>query len=175
MHTKVLIIGEDGRLVTTPGITGELCIGGICLSDGYYNDPVKTNEAFVQNPFNTETSERIYKTGDLVCYNDLHELIYIGRKDRQIKIRGYRVELGEIEAACSTVEQVTYNCCLFNPVEEKIILVYTGDISGNDLKNALECKLPDYMTPSVFIHRDGMIFNKNGKIDRLALAEEYLN
>lgn len=173
-NTKVLIIGEDGQLVTAPGVTGELCIGGICLSDGYYNDPVKTSEAFVQNPFNTQTSELIYKTGDLACYNDMHELIYIGRKDRQIKIRGYRVELGEIEAASSTVEQVTYNCCLFNSDEEKIILVYTGDISGDDLKKSLECKLQDYMIPSVFIHRDEMIFNKNGKIDRLALAKEYL-
>ncbi len=173
-NTKVLIISEEGQLVTDTGVTGELCIGGICLSDGYYGDQIKTSEVFVQNPFNTDSAELIYKTGDLVCYNDQRELIYIGRKDRQIKIRGYRVELGEIEAACSTVEQVTYNCCLFNPDEEKIILVYTGDISENDLKIAMESKLQDYMIPSVFIRRDQMVFNKNGKIDRLALSDEYL-
>lgn len=173
-NTLALVITEDGTLVEEPDITGELCIGGPCLSDGYYGDPGRTAESFVQNPFG-KTGEMIYKTGDLVCYNGLHELVYVGRADNQVKVRGYRVELGEIEAAASSEERVTYCCCLFDPDGEKLILVYTGNIDEGLLKNILKNKLQDYMVPGVFIHREQMIFNQNGKIDRKALAAEYLS
>ena len=172
-NTEAVVIADDGTQVTGRGVTGELCIGGICLSDGYYNDPEKTKASFIQNPFSVGDG-LLYKTGDLVCYNGSGELVYVGRKDFQIKIRGYRVELGDIEAAVSTVEQVCYNCCLFNPSEEKIILVYSGDIDEQELKSALKNKLQDYMIPSEYRHRQQMLFNANGKIDREALAKEYI-
>lgn len=172
-NTIALVIAEDGTQVTTPGIAGELCIGGPCLSDGYFGDPERTKESFVNNPFGS-SGEMIYKTGDLVCYNDMHELVYIGRKDHQVKVHGYRVELGEIEAAASSEERVTYNCCLFDPEGERLILVYSGNIDEDELKGILKNKLQDYMLPAVFIHRQQMLFNQNGKIDRKALAAEHI-
>ncbi len=173
-NSDAMIIDESGNIVRSTGVIGELCIRGTCLSDGYYGDIKRTKEVFVQNPLNTKYTEFIYKTGDLACYNEYKELVYVSRKDFQIKIRGYRVELGEIEAAASAVDQITYNCCLFDEKHEKIVMVYTGDIEEDALKSALSMKLQDYMIPSVYIHRKDMIFNMNGKIDRKTLRKEYI-
>lgn len=174
-NSDAMIIAEDGKIINRPGEIGELCIRGTCLSSGYYGDLEKTNEVFVQNPLNPNYPELIYKTGDLVCYNEYHELVYVSRKDFQIKIRGYRVELGEIETAVSAIENITYNCCLFDSKKEKIILVYTGNVSENDLNSQLSAKLQEYMIPSEYIKRDEMLFNINGKVDRKALANLYLS
>lgn len=174
-NSDIMIINEDGNVVTKQGEIGELCIRGTCLSSGYYGDAVRTNEVFVQNPLNTNYSELIYKTGDLVCYNDRDELIYVSRKDFQIKIRGYRVELGEIEAVVSAIKNITYNCCLFDSKKDKIILVYTGDISEVKLNEILTTKLQDYMIPSEYHKREEMLFNINGKVDRKALGAVYLS
>lgn len=173
-NTLALVIDENGSVVTEQGKTGELYIGGICLSDGYYNDEERTKESFIQNPANKEYAELVYKTGDLVTYNERNELVYVCRKDSQVKIRGYRVELGEIEAAASSIEKITYCCCLFASESEKIILIYTGDISEDDVTSALQNKLQDYMIPSRVIRRDKMLFSINGKVDRMALSKEYL-
>ena len=78
---------------------GELCVRGSSLALGYYNDWERTQKVFVQNPLNKHYPELIYRTGDLVYKNKLHEIIFVGRKDSQIKHNGYRIELGEIEAA----------------------------------------------------------------------------
>ena len=174
-NSDALIIDESGEIVEETGRIGELCIRGTCLSDGYYGDLDRTKEVFVQNPLNTNYTELMYKTGDLVCYNEYRELVYVSRKDFQIKIRGYRVELGEIEAAASAVDKVTYSCCLFDSKAEKIICVYTGDISEDELNSALSGKLQEYMIPSEYVHRQEMIFNINGKIDRKALEKEYMS
>lgn len=173
-NTLALVIDENGSVVTEQGKTGELYIGGICLSDGYYNDEERTKGSFIQNPANKEYAELVYKTGDLVTYNERNELVYVCRKDSQVKIRGYRVELGEIEAAASSIEKITYCCCLFASESEKIILIYTGDISEDDVTSALQNKLQDYMIPSRVIRRDKMLFSINGKVDRMALSKEYL-
>ena len=174
-NSDAIIIDEQGMIVTEVGKIGELCIRGTCLSSGYYGDMEKTNEVFVQNPANHKYPELIYRTGDLVTYNESHELVYVCRKDYQVKIRGYRIELGEIEAAASAIDRIMYNCCLFDSKNEKIILVYTGDIEEEKVKRFLEDKIQDYMIPAKFIHRDQMIFNINGKVDRKALEQEYLH
>lgn len=173
-NSDAVIIDEQGGIVTEQGKIGELCIRGTCLSSGYYGDMEKTKEVFVQNPANDKYPELIYKTGDLVMYNEYHELVYVCRKDFQIKIRGYRVELGEIEAAASAIDRIMYNCCLFDARNEKIILVYTGNIDEEEVKGLLQEKLQDYMVPGQYIHREQMLFNINGKIDRKALGKEYL-
>lgn len=173
-NSDAMIVDEQGTIVTESGKIGELCIRGTCLSSGYYGDEERTKEVFVQNPANNKYSEIVYKTGDLVTYNEFHELVYICRKDFQIKIRGYRVELGEIEAAASAIAHITYNCCLFDSKNEKIILVYTGNIDETEVNELLADKLQDYMIPSKYIHREQMLFNINGKIDRKALSNEYL-
>lgn len=173
-NTLALVMDENGTVITEPGKTGELYIGGICLSDGYYGDEERTRESFIQNPANKECPELVYKTGDLVAYNERGELVYVCRKDSQVKVRGYRVELGEIEAAASSIEMVSYCCCLFAPESEKLILVYTGSISEEEVTGILKSKLQDYMVPTKVVRRDQMLFSITGKIDRLALSKEYL-
>ena len=172
-NSEAFVVDDDGNEIVTQGIVGELLMRGTCLSDGYYNNSEKTKEAFVQNPLHSFYPETVYKTGDLVYYNERYELVYVSRKDFQIKIRGYRVELGEIEAACSSIKEITYNCCLFNEDNEKLILVYTGSIEPDELEGKLGKKLQDYMIPSEYHHIDNMVFNLNGKIDREALRKEY--
>lgn len=144
------------------------------MSMGYYGDIERTKEVFVQNPAQSAYPELVYKTGDLVSYNDRGELVYVSRKDFQIKIKGYRVELGEIEAAAAAVNNVTYNCCLFDSKNEKLILVYTGDVSPDEVQKTLAEKLQGYMIPSECIHLQEMLFNMNGKIDRKALTQRYI-
>ena len=97
-NTEILVLNDNNELVKT-GEVGELCVRGSCLSRGYLGDYEKTDKAFVQNPLNSKYYEKIYRTGDLVKYNENGEIIYICRKDFQIKHNGYRIELGEIESA----------------------------------------------------------------------------
>lgn len=151
---------------------GELCVRGSSLAYGYYNDAEKTKAVFVQNPVNPYYEEKIYRTGDLVHYNDLGELIYDCRKDFQIKHMGHRIELGEIETVVSSVDGVMQNCCLYNTMELKIVLFFTGDILESQLLDAIENLVPIYMVPKRIIKLDQMPLNLNGKIDRVKLKEQ---
>ena len=173
-NSDAFILSENGELITSEGIVGELCVRGVCLRNGYYGEPELTKEVFVQNPFNQKYRDIVYKTGDLVFYNERGELVYVCRKDLQVKVHGYRVELGEIEQAASSVEGVEYCCCLFDNKNELLMLVYTGDADSNDLKSALSQRLQEYMLPAAYIKRNQMLFNVNGKINRKALVDEYI-
>ena len=153
-------------------IDGEICVGGTCLSPGYYNAPEKTAAAFVQNPLRQEIREIIYKTGDLGEYNDRGELMFLGRKDSQIKRNGYRIELGEIENALAGAPGVGLSCCYYDEKNEKIVAAYTGDAEEKPLKAALKTKLPKYMLPDVLLHRDALPRTGSGKLDRRALRRE---
>ncbi len=173
-NTSAIIVDENDRVITDPYCIGELCIRGTSLSMGYYGNKEKTEESFVQDPSQNEYRELVYRTGDLVKYNNQQELVYVGRKDFQIKKHGFRIELGEIEAVFSSISTIDYCCCLFKKEEEKLILIYTGDTNEDILiKQATEC-LQDYMRPDEYIKCDNMLFNLNGKIDRKALQEKYL-
>ncbi len=169
-NCEVILLGEDNRVIDDTDVTGELCVRGTCLSCGYYGDPDQTDKVFVQNPANDRYTDLIYRTGDLAHYNEQRQLVYDCRKDHQIKIRGYRVELGEIEAAASSLEGVSYSCCLFDGRSESLILAYTGNAEPDVLKQSLVLMLQDYMMPTYLKRLDHMIFNNNGKIDRKALA-----
>ncbi|MCF0228620.1 MAG: amino acid adenylation domain-containing protein, partial [Parasporobacterium sp.] len=114
-------------------IDGEICVGGTCLSPGYYNAPERTAEVFVQNPLRPQIREIIYRTGDLGEYNDRGELMFLGRKDSQIKRRGYRIELGEIETALCSVPGVFKGCCIFDSESENIISFYTGNVEEKEI------------------------------------------
>lgn len=173
-NSEAIVVNESGEIITKVGEIGELLIRGTCLSSGYYGDIEKTNEVFIQNPLHKKYKELVYRTGDLVYYNELHELIYVSRKDFQIKIRGYRVELGEIESVVSAIKEISYNCCLFDTKKEKIILLYCGNIEKNKIEEILKNKLQDYMIPSEFIRLEKMVFNINGKIDRKSLSDKYI-
>ena len=153
-------------------IDGEICVSGTCLSPGYYNAPDKTAAAFVQNPLRPEIAETIYKTGDLAEYNERGELMFLGRRDSQIKRSGYRIELGEIETALNAAENVHLACCYYDAGREKIIAAYTGAAEEKAVKQSLKGALPKYMLPDVILRRDALPRTGSGKIDRKALQQE---
>ncbi len=169
-NTDIIVLNSDDRPVKE-GEVGELCVRGTSLSMGYYNNPQKTKEVFVQNPLNPSYPELIYRTGDLVKYNEYGELIYLSRKDFQIKHMGHRIELGEIETAVSSLDGISGNCCLYDEKRSKIILFLEGKIDLADINQKLEKIIPEYMLPNRIIYVESMPLNANGKIDRVKLKE----
>lgn len=173
-NVKIYLL--DSELKKVPdGEIGEIYVGGIGLSLGYYNDKEKTDEVFIQNPLIKGYRDIIYKTGDLGRYNDRNELIYVGRADSQIKHMGYRIELGEIEALAITVEKVESVCCIYDEEKRKIILIYQGNIDSSDLRDALRKLVPKYMIPNTLKKVNSMPFNVNGKIDRNKLRRKCIH
>ena len=162
---------EDGKLVTDEGVMGEICMRGSGVAYGYYNDPERTAEVFIQNPLNKAYKETIYCTGDLGKYNERGELVYVCRKDFQIKHRGRRIELGEIETAVAALDGISECCCLYDNQKLRIVLFYSGNIEGKEVNEQLKNKLPDYMIPGKRVLLASMPHNLNGKIDRQKLKE----
>ncbi|HJB66848.1 MAG TPA: amino acid adenylation domain-containing protein [Candidatus Mailhella merdavium] len=176
-NTAVLVLDEADAPVTKVGEEGELCVRGSSLALGYYNNPEKTAAAFVQNPLNHAYPEYIYRTGDIVAWNEYGELVFRGRKDTLIKHMGYRIELAEIEHVAVNTLKIAPNCCaLYDAGAKRIVLVYEAPspLSEKELRQKLGEALPRYMVPSVYRHVPEMPRNTNGKIDRLALREEML-
>lgn len=165
-NCDVFIIDDNGL----ESNEGELYIRGSFLASGYYNNPDKTAEAFVQNPINEAYPEICYKTGDLVKLNEAGELMYLGRKDFQIKRMGYRIELGEIETAACSFEGVKECACVYKADSDNLVLFYSADkLDDNELMDRLKRKLNDYMIPNRLVKLSVLPHNPNGKIDRLAL------
>ena len=153
-------------------IDGEICVTGTCLSPGYYNAPEKTAAAFVQNPLRPQIPEIIYRTGDLGEMNDRGELMFLGRRDSQIKRSGYRIELGEIESVLGAAEGVDLACCYYDGGREKIVGAYTGAAEEKALRKTIREALPKYMLPDVLLHRETLPRTGSGKLDRRALRQE---
>lgn len=164
-NMDVLIVAEDGNEVIGTQ-EGEMLVRGASVAYGYYKNPEKTKEAFVQNPLQDFYEEKVYRTGDLVRYNDVGEIIYISRKDFQIKHMGYRIELGEIETVASAMDQIDRVCCIYDTVNSEIVLFYTGNIDSKEVKKRIRKKVPKYMIPTRYILMEEMPLNLNGKIDR---------
>ena len=161
----------DENLNPVPhGQPGEICVRGIGLSLGYYGDNDKTDIAFVQNPANPWYRDIIYRTGDIGMYNEEGLLVFMSRKDDQIKHMGYRIELGEVEAAMLGIKGVIEAACFYT--NELIHAVYTGDAASTDIVGALHEKLPKYMHPTVFYRMDKLPRNPNGKIDRTQIKSK---
>ena len=171
INTDILVLNEKNELVQT-NEKGELCVRGSSLSLGYYNNPEKTAAAFVQNPLNNMYHELIYRTGDIVHYNERGEIIYDGRRDSQIKHTGHRIELGEIETAVFSNPKIKNNCCLHDLTKDQLILFYVGDIEEDELRKYLTALVPEYMLPNIYNKLDAMPLNMNGKIDRVKLNEQ---
>ena len=168
--TQALILDEEGRPVPE-GEIGELCIRGSCLALGYYNNPERTASSFVQNPLHSLYPDRIYHTGDLVRLDGNGDLIYISRKDFQIKHMGYRIELGEIENAVRNVPGIEDCACTYRTERQRIVLYYEGkEYPQNELLEAIGKRLPEYMIPGQIVYMESLPRNLNGKIDRAGLA-----
>ncbi len=173
-NVDAIVINKEGRLVEKVGEVGELLIRGSFLACGYYNNPQKTKEAFIQNPLNNNYPETVYCTGDLVYWNERHELVYVSRKDFQIKHMGNRIELGEIENSINSLEYVEMCCCLYDENNKHIVAVYSGNIEEKAMHKMLIKKLPRYMIPNVYYKEDKLPLNMNGKIDRVKLKNNIL-
>ncbi|MFB2837780.1 amino acid adenylation domain-containing protein [Floridanema evergladense] len=178
-NNRIYILDAQNQLLP-PGIPGELCIAGIGLSRGYLHRPDLTKEKFIEVDLFGK-SERIYKTGDLAKWNFQGNIEYLGRIDDQIKLRGFRVEIGEIEA---TLLQNKW-------VKEAVVILYEADDNprlvayittaekssnlGNQLKEYLKTLLPNYMVPAQIILLDKLPITPNGKLDRKSLPTPDIN
>ncbi|HEX7733566.1 MAG TPA: amino acid adenylation domain-containing protein [Ktedonobacteraceae bacterium] len=174
-NTQVYVLDHHFRPVPI-GVTGELYIGGDALARGYLKRADLTAEQFVPNPFNQETGTRLYRTGDLARYRPDGTLEYLGRKDNQVKLRGYRIEIGEIEAILGQ-----------HPLVQQCAIIVREDIPGDrrlvayivphseeaptasSLRATLQAKLPSYMVPSTFVIQTSLPRSSSEKIDRHAL------
>lgn len=166
-NAEAIILDENNK----EALEGELCIKGSIMGLGYFNNKEKTNSTFILNPVNDSYIEYIYKTGDIVKYNEYGELIYLSRKDFQIKHMGYRIELGEIEANINAFDKIDLCACIY--VNEKIILYYQGNTSIEDVYKYANEKLVSYMRPQIVKKLQRMPINANGKIDRTKLKEMF--
>lgn len=171
-----LLDQENNQLITEkePGKVGEICVRGTCLGLGYYSNPEKTAEAFVQNPLNSWYPEKIYRTGDLGQYSKQGELYFAARKDFQIKHMGHRIELGEIETAVNALDFIDIACCVYDEKREKIVLCYqAAERYDKEIVAELAKSLPKYMWPNRYEHYERIPMNKNGKMDRVFLKEKH--
>jgi amino acid adenylation domain-containing protein len=175
-NTQLYILDSLQRL-TPIGAPGELCIAGAGLARGYLNNPEVTAEKFIPNPFSDYPGARMYRSGDLARYSRDGQIEFLGRLDHQVKVRGYRIEPGEIEASLRR-----------HPGVREAVVVARQDQRGNKrliaylvadptptagaLREYLRAKLPDYMTPDGFVMMPALPLTPNGKVDRQALPEE---
>ncbi len=174
-NTQFYVLDKNLDLVP-PGIAGELYIGGDGLAEGYINRDELTKKRFIPNPFTSFSGSRIYKTGDMVRYLDDGNIEYLGRMDFQVKLRGYRIELEDIETVIGghpSIKQVVCKIIEFSETDKRIVAYVRVDDNyhESDVKNYIGGKLPDYMIPNHFHVMERFPLTPNGKIDRKALPQ----
>lgn len=168
-NVDAFILDSDNNLVTQPGKVGELYFRGSYLAHGYYRNWEKTKEVFIQNPLNKDYPEIVYKTGDLVKWNEHEEMVYVSRKDFQIKHMGCRIELGEIENCANAIPQIDRSAIVFDKESDAIIMYYEGKGNESDILAFMKKKLPKYMIPNKITQMRRLPLNENGKIDKKKL------
>ena len=167
-NTRIILLDDEDKLSDE----GEICICGTCLTPGYINAPELTDKVFTQNPLNVNFKELIYRTGDIGRMNEKGELLFVSRKDSQIKHMGHRIELGEIEETAGGLEGTVLTCALFDREKDRISLVYSGSKDIKQMREYLKENLPAYMLPARTVRLDEMPLTPNGKIDRKKLEVE---
>ncbi len=171
-NMEVLLLDDELKITKN----GEICVRGTGVSLGYYNEIEKTNECFIQNPHNLCYRDILYKTGDIARINEYGELVFVSRKDGQVKHMGNRIELGEIEVNANSIENVIEAVCLFDKENDKIVLVCSGkELNSSYIISKLSSKLPKAMLPNRIEILETMPYNKNGKIDRVLLKERFID
>jgi amino acid adenylation domain-containing protein len=178
-NTEVFAVTSEGRRVSRPGEVGELYVRGPSLMRGYWGQPAKTSEVLVRNPFRAEYDELVYRTGDLVTLVPDGNYAYLGRRDSMVKIRGYRVELGEVEATLYRHPAIREAAVLPMPDEllgSRLLAVISVDGAGNLTRAKVlnHCRrwLPGYMVPDIVEFREALPRTSTGKVDRAGLAQE---
>ena len=166
-NAQLFVLNSNHQLCP-PGVVGEICIAGACVGLGYLNNPELTQEAFIEHP---ACDTKLYKTGDLGRYLPNGELEYIGRKDFQVKLRGLRIELSEIESALKSIPAIEDALLL---VRKEVLVSYVladKDADASDWKSILRDRLPEYMVPHHIVRLQEWPLTPNGKIDRQALPD----
>ncbi|MFF8319167.1 amino acid adenylation domain-containing protein [Streptomyces bobili] len=170
-NTRLYVLGDGLRPVPV-GAPGELYVGGVGVGRGYLDDPRRTSAVFVADPFAPEPGARMYRTGDRVRHRTDGRLEFLERVDHQVKIRGHRIELGEVEAALRGVTGVTdaaVDVAVDSAGSTRLAAFVTGDVEVAEVKAELSATLPDYMVPAAFVVLDRLPLTANGKVDRKAL------
>jgi amino acid adenylation domain-containing protein len=174
-NTRVYVLDADLQPVPI-GVVGELYIAGAGVARGYLNQPERTAERFLPEPFSSDANARMYKTGDLARWLPEGWIEFLGRGDDQVKVRGFRIELGEVEAAVGQLPGVKQTAVLAREDEpgEKRLVAYVvakpdARLTQDTLKAQLKDQLPDYMVPSAMVVLDKLPLTANGKVDRQAL------
>lgn len=172
-NTYSFICDKSGHLLPI-GIVGELCLAGNQIANGYWRQEELTKERFCDCHFIPHL--KIYHTGDLAKYNENGELEYVGRIDNQIKLRGYRIEIEEIEKAIQQVDGIK-RCIVFDKViysnYRGLVCLFESDsnIDQDIIENSISMILPSYMLPDIYIRIDSFLYTSNGKIDRKNLPD----
>lgn len=174
---NVDIVLVDANMQPVPiGVIGEICVGGWGVARGYLHRPELNNEKFVANPFSDEAGARLYRSGDYGWLNDAGEFLLVGRRDRQVKIRGLRIELAEIEVALRSAPSVSEAAVIVRedaPGDPRIVAYFVRDNkNGESVTELVEHVgkwVPSYMVPACFIELNVMPLSANGKVDRNAL------
>lgn len=177
-----LYIVNEARQLQPLGVSGELCLGGDCVGNGYWQRPDLTEAAFIPDPFESERT--VYRTGDMAQFRDDGHVVFLGRRNHQVKLRGYRIELQEVEfqllryrapfsayAKTVTDAAVTLRHAHTDRAALWGYVVADRPLAFKELRNHLRRHLPDYMIPTHFVQLDRLPLTPNGKIDRKALAE----
>ncbi|WP_246653500.1 non-ribosomal peptide synthetase [Nonomuraea guangzhouensis] len=174
LRNNRLHILDSGLLPVPPGLAGDLYIAGTGVGLGYLNDPSRTAERYVPDPFAPEPGARMYRTGDRVRLRADGQLDFLTRVDHQVKIRGNRIELGEVEAALRALPDVSDAVVIADEPDggpKRLIGYAVTRLSPVDLRERLEAVLPDYMVPAALVPLDDLPLTPNGKIDRKALPD----
>jgi acyl-coenzyme A synthetase/AMP-(fatty) acid ligase len=178
-NTDLVAIDADGQRITGLGKEGLLYARGSIVMQGYYGRPKESAACFIRNPFAAGREERLYCTGDWVTLDEKGNYLFVGRKDHMIKTRGYRVELGEIEAVMVAHPAVEEAVALAIPHQEightiraVVTLSDSRSVASPELKRHCAEKLPPYMIPEEIEFRDSLPRTSNGKIDRQRLQRE---
>jgi amino acid adenylation domain-containing protein len=169
-HVRTYVLDPSGQLVPV-GVPGELYIGGAGVALGYHDRQAMTAERFLPDPFSDDPRARMYRSGDRVRWRPNEELEYLGRLDHQLKVRGHRVEPGEVEAALERHPAVRRAVVVLNPAGEQLIAYVesTREVSTGDLRRFLRDDLPEHMVPSLFQMVAELPVTPNGKVDRMRL------
>lgn len=176
-QSELILVDEEGKLITEPGVIGEIYISGIGLAIGYFNNPALTAEKFVELAFEGIEPRRYFKSGDLAEWTSNGELSFKGRIDDQIKISGFRIELSDIEANVSKIEGIDENVVVtdfYSDGELYLKLFYTSKdntLTKEVIRRKLEKVLPEYMIPAQFNKVDFFPKTTSGKVDRKTLAK----
>jgi natural product biosynthesis luciferase-like monooxygenase protein len=174
-NTQIYILDRNFQPAAI-GVPGELFIGGEGVARGYLNRPELTSEKFLRHPFSADTETRLYRTGDVARYRADGIIEFLGRADNQVKIRGHRIEPGEIEARLArhpTVREAVVVAREIAPGDKRLVAYLVpgnGHVAtASELRQFLTQDLPDYMVPSAFVELDKLPLTPNGKVDRKAL------